>query len=158
MVSKIGLGHHLRSPYPWHNSVYWLCCAVLRHSQSCPTLCNPLDCGPPSSSVHGDSLGKNTGLGSLSLSSGDLHDQGIKLGSPVLQADSLPAELPGKSMHWLATLNFLSAHFDFSILPKGHLGDWPCTTFIPSLAKNFQGISLWCSFFESYLSHLENQN
>ena len=22
-------------------------------SQSCPTLCNPMDCGPPDSSVHG---------------------------------------------------------------------------------------------------------
>ena len=28
-----------------------LCCAVLL--QSCPTLCNPRDCSPPGSSVHG---------------------------------------------------------------------------------------------------------
>ena len=27
-------------------------CAVLSH-QSCPTLCNPMDCSPPGSSVHG---------------------------------------------------------------------------------------------------------
>ena len=27
---------------------------------------------------------------------GDLSDPGIELGSPALQADSLPAELPGK--------------------------------------------------------------
>ena len=32
-------------------------------AQSCPTLCNPLDCSPPGSSVHGASPGKNTGLG-----------------------------------------------------------------------------------------------
>ena len=32
-------------------------------AQSCPTLCNPTDCSPPGSSVHGDSLGKNTGVG-----------------------------------------------------------------------------------------------
>ena len=31
--------------------------------QSCPTLCNPMDCSPPGSSVHGNSLGKNTGVG-----------------------------------------------------------------------------------------------
>ena len=31
--------------------------------QSCLTLCNPLDCSPPGSSVHGDSPGKNTGVG-----------------------------------------------------------------------------------------------
>ena len=29
-------------------------------TQSCPTLCDPMDCNPPGSSVHGDSLGKNT--------------------------------------------------------------------------------------------------
>ena len=29
-------------------------------------------------------------------SAGDLADPGIKPGSPALQADSLPAELPGK--------------------------------------------------------------
>ena len=30
---------------------------------SCPTLCNPNNCSPSSSSVHGDSPGKNTGVG-----------------------------------------------------------------------------------------------
>ena len=31
--------------------------------QSCLTLCDPLDFSPPDSSVHGDSPGKNTGMG-----------------------------------------------------------------------------------------------
>ena len=30
--------------------------------QSCLTLCDPMDCSPPGSSVHGDSPGKNTGV------------------------------------------------------------------------------------------------
>ena len=30
-------------------------------AQSCPTLCSPTDCSLPGSSVHGSSLGKNTG-------------------------------------------------------------------------------------------------
>ena len=30
---------------------------------SCPTLCNPDNCSPPSSSVHGNSPGTNTGVG-----------------------------------------------------------------------------------------------
>ena len=34
-----------------------LCCA---ESLSWPTLCNPMDCSPPGSSVRGDSPGKNT--------------------------------------------------------------------------------------------------
>ena len=32
--------------------------------QLCLTLCDPMDCSLPGSPVHGDSLGKNTGMGS----------------------------------------------------------------------------------------------
>ena len=35
--------------------------------QSCPTLCNPMDCSPPGSSVHEDSPGKNTRMGCHAL-------------------------------------------------------------------------------------------
>ena len=35
--------------------------------QSCPTLCNPMDCSPPGSSIHRDSPGKNTGVGCHAL-------------------------------------------------------------------------------------------
>ena len=38
---------------------------------------------------------KNIGVGSLSLLQGIL-DQGVSLGSPALQVDSLPTELQGK--------------------------------------------------------------
>ena len=64
-------------------------------TQSCPTLCNPMDYSPPGSSVHGIlQAGKNTGVGSqLFLSSGDLPDPGIKPGSPILQAGSSPEPL-----------------------------------------------------------------
>ena len=31
-------------------------------TQLCPTLCDPIDCNPPGSSVHGDSPGKNIAL------------------------------------------------------------------------------------------------
>ena len=43
-----------------------------------------------------NSPGQNTGLGSLSLSQGDLLNPGIEPRSPALQVDSLPAEPPGK--------------------------------------------------------------
>ena len=39
-----------------------LCCAQL-----CPTLCDPMDCSPPGSSVHGESPGKNSGVGCHAL-------------------------------------------------------------------------------------------
>ena len=34
----------------WIPVYFWVCVLV---SQSCPTLCNPMDCSPPGSSVHG---------------------------------------------------------------------------------------------------------
>ena len=36
-------------------------------AQSCPTLCDPKNCSPPDTSVHGDSLDKNTGVGCSSM-------------------------------------------------------------------------------------------
>ena len=45
-----------------------------------------------------NSSGQNTGVGSLSLLQEGLPDPGIELGSPALQADSLSAELQGKSI------------------------------------------------------------
>ena len=58
-----------------------LCCAVLV-AQSCPTLCDPMDCSPPGSSVHADSLGENTGVGSHSFLQGIFLTQGSNLGLP----------------------------------------------------------------------------
>ena len=52
-------------------------------TQSCPTLCDPMDCSP------WDSPGQNTSMGSLSLLQGIFPTLGW---SPSLQADSLPAE------------------------------------------------------------------
>jgi len=43
---------------------YAVLCLV---APSHPTLCDPMDCSPPGSSVHGDSPGKNTGVGCHAL-------------------------------------------------------------------------------------------
>ena len=51
-------------------------------SQSCPTLCDPMDCSPPGSSVHGDSPGKNTGVGCHALLQGSFPTQGSNSGLP----------------------------------------------------------------------------
>ena len=52
-------------PSPSYLSV---CCAILcLVAQSCPTLCDPMDCSPPGSSVHGGPPGKNTGVGCHAL-------------------------------------------------------------------------------------------
>ena len=52
---------------------------VLSHSvtQSCPTLCKPMDCRPSGSSVHGDSPGKNIGVGCHALLQGIFPTEGL---------------------------------------------------------------------------------
>ena len=56
-----------------------------------------MDCSPPSSSVHGDSLGKNTGVGCHALLQGIFPILGSNPGlPPALQAESLLSESPGK--------------------------------------------------------------
>ena len=58
--------------------------------QSHLTLCDPMDCSPPGSSVHGDSPGKNTGLGCHTLLQGIFPTQGMNLHLLHWQAGSLP--------------------------------------------------------------------
>ena len=58
-------------------------------TQSCPTLCHPMDCYPPGSK-------QEYWSGWLFHSPGDLPDPRIKPRSPALQADSLRSEPPGK--------------------------------------------------------------
>ena len=75
-----------------------MCAKSLRSSL---TLSDPVDCRLPGSSVRGDSLGKNTGVGSPSP--GDLPDPGIKPVSPMapaLQVDFLPLSHQG-SVGWM---------------------------------------------------------
>ena len=54
-----------------------------------------MDCSPPGSSVHGDSPGKNTGVGCHFLSPGELPDPGIEPASPAL-AELFTVAPPGK--------------------------------------------------------------
>ena len=49
-------------------------------TQSCTTLCDPIDHSPPGSSVHGDSRGKNTGVGCHTLLQGIFPPQGSNPG------------------------------------------------------------------------------
>ena len=61
-------------------------------SQLCLTLCDPMDCSPPDSYVHGI-LQQEYWSGLPFLSPGGLPVSGIKPKSPALQANSLPSEL-----------------------------------------------------------------
>ena len=46
-------------------------------AQWCPTLCDPIDCGPPGSCVHGDSSGKHAAVGCHFLLQGLFPTQGL---------------------------------------------------------------------------------
>ena len=48
-------------------SLIYICAVLCLVTQSCLTLCDPMDDSPPGSSVHGDSPGKNSGVGCHAL-------------------------------------------------------------------------------------------
>ena len=56
------------------------CCVLCFDTHSCPTLCDPMDCSLPDSSVHGDSSGKNTGVGCHARLQGIFPTQGLNPG------------------------------------------------------------------------------
>ena len=66
-------------------------------AQSCPTLCDPMHCSPPGSSLH-ETLQARILEWVAFPSLGDFPDPGIEPMSPMspaLQVDSLPAEPSG---------------------------------------------------------------
>ena len=75
--------------------VLWKTFSVLV-TQLCLTLCNPMDCSPSGSSVHGILQGRTLEWVAIPFFRG-LPNIGIEPGSPALQADSLPSEPPRKT-------------------------------------------------------------
>ena len=59
-------------------------------------MCNPMDCNLSGSSVHGDSSGKNTGVGVPCPPPGDLPNPGMQLASPELVGRFFTAEPQGR--------------------------------------------------------------
>ena len=74
-------------------------------TQSCLTLCDPRDCSPPGSSVHGIFQARVLEWVAIFPSPRDLPSPGIKPRSPALQADILPSEPPGKLKQDWCTVN-----------------------------------------------------
>ena len=62
-------------------------------AQSCVTLCDPMNCSPPGSSVHGILQARILDWIAI-LSLGHLPNPGIEPRSPAFQADSLLSEPP----------------------------------------------------------------
>ena len=58
------------------------CALLCLVAQLCLTLCDSMDCSPPSSPIHGDSPGKNSGMGCYALLQGIFLTQGLNPGLP----------------------------------------------------------------------------
>ena len=71
-----------------------VCLCVATWLQSYPALCDPVDCSPPSFSIH--EILQARIVEWVAMSSGDLPNPRIKHGSSILQADLSPSEPPGK--------------------------------------------------------------
>ena len=85
------LSHNFKVLY-----IYTVLCLV---AQICLTLCNSMDCSPPGSSIHGNSPGKNIGVGLPCSPPRDLLNPVIEPRSPAFQVDALSSEPPGESMN-----------------------------------------------------------
>ena len=88
----------LFNPLNWklmqcNGSSVFMCCTELL--QSCPALCDPIDCSLPGSSVHGILQAKILEWVAVPSSRGS-SNPGIEPRSPALQADCLVSEPPGK--------------------------------------------------------------
>ena len=85
----------------WNSEIlhHQLCDLAWVHAkslQSCPTLCNRMDCNPPSSSVHGILQAGILELVAMPSSRGDLPGSGIKPMSPALTGKFFTTEPSGK--------------------------------------------------------------
>ena len=67
-------------------------------TQSCPTLCDPMDCSLQGSSVHGILQARILEWVTIPFS-WDLPNLEIQPRSPALQVDSLPSEPPGQMLN-----------------------------------------------------------
>ena len=93
----------------WHHLRYSVCVHA-KSLQSCPTLCNPMDCSPPGSSVHGILHARVLEWVAMPSSKGILPTRRLNLHLFHLlrwQAGSLPIAPPGKPFKikiWLLLL------------------------------------------------------
>ena len=104
-------------------------------TQSCPTLCDPVDCSLPSSSVHGILQARILEWVAISFSRGS-SNPGIEPGFPALEADALTSEPPGKlgKLKWLITLVLVDVPYEvyemtfqvchLAIRLKDNIKDW----------------------------------
>ena len=81
-MTRISLCSDNQLAVEYHRRKQSCCCLKVKVTQSSPTLCDPMDCSLPGSSVHGNSSGKNTEVGGHALLQGICPTQGSNTGLP----------------------------------------------------------------------------
>ena len=116
----------------------WKQCVLCLVTQSCPTHCDPLDCSPPGSCVHGVLQARILEWVAMPSSRGSSQPT-----SPALQADSLSPEPPGKPKNTeVGSLPLLTQESNLDLLhcgwvlyqlsyqgrpnKAGHFSEWTC--------------------------------
>ena len=88
-------------------------------TQSSPTLCDPMVCSPPGSSVQGISQARTLEWVAMFSSRGS-SDPGIEPTSPALAGGFLTSELPGK-LQAILLVNSLFLKWKWSEVPQSYL-------------------------------------
>ena len=90
------------------------CCCLV--TQSCPTLCDLVDCSPAGSSVHEDSPGKSTGVGGHSLLQGIFPTQGSNAGLPHCRQILYHLSYQGKPLGFFILFLLFNFHCSCSFI------------------------------------------
>ena len=127
-------------------------------TQSCPTLCNPTECSPLGSSVHGILQARILELLPFP-SPGDLPELGTEPRSPTLQVDSLLSKSPGRRLKYSSIIEYLlharhsmiaiSFHFyvNYVIHILCYMGYVNCCTKHTNLRENNKKRGLFLAYF-----------
>ena len=120
-------------------------------AQSWPTLCDPMDCSLPGSPVHGNSLGKNTGVGCHALLQGIFPTQGLNPGLQHCTHSSVLAwRIPGTGdPGGLPTMGSHRVRHDWSDLAAAAAA--ALLTWRYLIEKRLQ-CTFWCSVAKSRLT------
>ena len=95
-------------------------CVLLVIARSCPTVCGPIDCSLPGSSVHGILQARILKLIAISFS-GDFPDLGTEPVSPALSCGFFTSESPRKPVAYMESLKGMTAVME-SITLGGAVG------------------------------------
>ena len=139
-------------------------CVCVKSLQSCPTLCKPMDCSLPGSSVHGDSPGQNTGVHCHALLQGIFPTQGLNpsLMSPALRGRFFTTSATWETRQsnksiWILPPKTLSLRFHSAPAHRGWDSASACRRkkFL-LLSRGHNGLSWFLTYFPAFLPGPQN--